>query len=436
MEGRALLEILSDYNYWGSFNKPLFERKEYQTLLGSNLKANVISIVKGVRRAGKSSIILKYISTSVNAERSLVLNLEDPRLPQNIDAGFLMDALDAYSASVDPDGPVLVVIDEAQNAKGWEKFARYLVETREIKCIVTGSSAALLSEEYATSITGRHIDMEIFPLSFGEFVSFKGVKASNELEITKNRHKIMHALEEYMTYGGFPEVILNDDKRIKGELLRGYFNDILIKDIAKRYHIKLHSQLEAITKDYLSNIGTRLSLRNISASYKIGLRTVERFSQYLSNAYLLFYIDKFSFSKRVQGRSAKKVYTIDNGFYSMLGFKFMEQRDKLMENLVAIRLLADASRKHSIEIYYWQDYQQHEVDFVVKEGNLVKRLVQVTYASSRADIGARETGNLIRASDQLHCRALLCITWNYEGEIKESGKKIQCIPLWRWLTEA
>ncbi len=433
MDRRALLEILGDYNYWGSFNKPLFERKEYQTLLGNNLKANIIGIVKGVRRAGKSSTILKYIAGLGDAKKVLVLNLEDPRLPQNIDAGFLMDALDAYSVSVDPDGPALVVIDEAQHAKGWEKFARYLVETRGIKCIVTGSSAALLSEEYATSITGRHIDMEIFPLSFNEFVLFKGIKASSELDITKNRHKIRRVFEEYIIYGGFPEVIINDDERVKAELLRNYFNDILIKDIAKRYGIKLHSQLEAISKDYVSNIGTRLSLRNISSSYKIGLHTVERFSQYLSNAYLLFYVDKFRFSKRVQGRSIKKVYTIDNGFYSMLGFKFMEQRDKLMENLVAIKFLVDASRRHSMEIYYWQDYQQHEVDFVVKDGNSVKQLVQVTYASSRRDINTRETDNLVRASRQLRCRVLLCITWDYEGEIRESGKRIKCIPLWKWL---
>ncbi len=433
MDRRALLEILGDYNYWGSFNKPLFERKEYQTLLENNLKANIIGIVKGVRRAGKSSTILKYIAGLGDAKKALVLNLEDPRLPQNIDAVFLMDTIDAYSVSVDPDGPALVVIDEAQHAKGWEKFARYLVDTRGIKCIVTGSSAALLSEEYATSITGRHIDMEVFPLSFNEFVLFKGIKASGELDITKNRHKIRRVFEEYIRYGGFPEVIINDDERVKGELLRNYFNDILIKDIAKRYGIKLHSQLEAISKDYVSNIGTRLSLRRISSSYKIGLHTAERFSQYLSNAYLLFYIDRFSFSKRAQGRSIKKVYTIDNGFYSMLGFKFMEQRDKLMENLVAIKFLVDASRRHGMEIYYWQDYQQHEVDFVVKDGNSVKQLVQVTYASSRRDINVRETGNLVRASRQLRCRELLCITWDYEEEIRESGKRIKCIPLWKWL---
>jgi hypothetical protein len=433
MDGRALLEVLSDYNYWGSFNKTLFEREDYQTLLGNNLNASIICIVKGVRRAGKSSIILRYVAEGGNGKRVLVLNLEDPRLPQELDSKFLMDALDAYSVAIDPKGPALVVIDEAQHAKGWEKFARYLVETKGIKCIVTGSSAGLLSEEYATAITGRHIDMEVFPLSFSEFVSFRGIKAEGEFDMIKNRHTIKRAFEEYMTYGGFPEVVINEDKRVKVELLRNYFNDILIKDIAKRYNIKLQRQLEAISKDYLSNMASRLSLRNISKSYKIGLHTAERFSQYLSNAYLFFYVGRFNFSRKMQGRSIKKVYAIDNGFYSVLGFKFMEQRDKLMENLVAIRLLDETSRKHDAEIYYWQDYRQHEVDFVVKKGDSIKELIQVTYASEKSELRERETKSLIAASNELRCNNLLVITWDYEGETKEAGKRIRLIPLWKWL---
>ena len=435
MDKRALLEIMSDYNYWGSFGKPLFERKEYQALLDKSLEASTICIVKGVRRAGKSSAIFKYIESIGRTKNALMLNLEDPRLPQDLDSGFLMDALDAYSAAINPRGPSLVVIDEAQHAKGWERFARYLVEAKGIKCIVTGSSAALLSEEYATTITGRHIDIEMFPLSFEEFLSFRGIGASSELNMVKNRYRIRHALEEYITYGGFPEVVISNDKRVKTELLRNYFNDILIKDIARRYKIKLYGQLEAIAKDYLSNIGSRLSLRSISESYNIGLHTVERFSQYMSNAYLLFYVSRFNFSKRAQGRSIKKVYTIDNGLYSTLGFRFMEQRDKLMENLVAIKLMVNVSRRRSIEVYYWQDSLQREVDFVVKDGERVKQLVQVSYDISAKETMRREVGALLRASKELRCNSLLIITWDYENEIKESGKRIRCVPLWRWLLE-
>ncbi len=435
MDNRALLEILSDYNYWGSFSKRLFERIGYQTTLKGNLNAKVICIIKGVRRAGKSSIILKYIEEANRGTGALVLNLEDPRLPKNMDSGLLMKMLDVYSIEVDTAGPSLVVIDEAQQVEGWEKFARYLVEIKGVKCIVTGSSAALLSEEYATSITGRHIDLEIFPLSFKEFISFRGVKASSSLEMVKNRYKIMKAFEEYISYGGFPEVVMSDDKRVKVKLLREYFNDILIKDIAKRYNIKLYGQLDAISKDYLSNIGTRLSLRNISASYGIGLHTVERFSKYLENAYLFFYINKFDFSKRMQGRSMKKVYAVDNGFYSVLGFKFMEQRDKLMENAVAVKLLAEASASHDTEIYYWLDYKQHEVDFVIKENDKIRQLIQVTYTSSEKDIAAREIENLITAANELKCNDLVLITWDYEGVIKKNGKNINAVPLWKWLLQ-
>ena len=433
MERRALLEILSDYNYWGNFKKKFFAREVYQKKLEKDLITEVIIIITGIRRAGKSSLILKHLDASSTGRKSLVINLEDPRLPQDLDNNFLMDALEAYMIAIDTHPPELVVIDEAQHAKGWEKFARYLVEIKGIKCVVTGSSAGLLNDEYATAVTGRHLNLEVFPLSFDEFLKFRGIKATSEIEIIKNRFKIKSAFNEYIAYGGFPEVALSGDNRIKVELLRNYFNDILVKDITKRYNIKLQGRLDAIAKDYLSNIATVLSFRNVSKTYNVSLQTVERFSKYLSNAYLFFYIKKFSLSKRRQENSMSKLYTMDNGFYTALGFKSTESLDKLMENLVAIKFISDASFNHYLEVYYWQDYGQREVDFVIKKDTAIKQLVQVTYASSGNDIKKRETENIIRAASELKCDDLLIITWDYEGVIKESGKEIKCIPLWKWL---
>ncbi|MEM3181207.1 MAG: AAA family ATPase, partial [Candidatus Micrarchaeaceae archaeon] len=119
MERRILLEILSDYNYWGSFKKKLLKRSKYEDKLGKNLGAGIIAIVKGVRRSGKSSLILKYLADKNMGKEALIVNLEDPRLPANLDSSTLMDALDAYMTAIDPKGPRVVVIDEAQHANGW-----------------------------------------------------------------------------------------------------------------------------------------------------------------------------------------------------------------------------------------------------------------------------------------------------------------------------
>ena len=431
MEASKIIEILSDYNFWGNFKKELRGRKAVSTLK-RNLGAPLVNVVKGVRRAGKSSIVLKLIQEQGLEGNSLIINLEDPRIPFNIDSQFLMDSFEAYFSYVNPKGPSLVVIDEAQHAKGWERFARYVVETKGIKCIVTGSSSQLLSEEYATTLTGRHIDLEVYPLSFSEFLDFKGIASHKPLEIEKNRLLILNAFNEYMQYGGFPEVVLASDDVVKPSMLRNYFEDILIKDIVKRYRIKRVPQIEAIAKDCLSNISTIISMRNLANTYGVGLRTVERFLEYFSNAYLFVLVKKFSFSKREQERSLRKIYVIDAGFYSALGFKFLEQKDKLMENIVALELIR---RYEKESIYYWQDYQNHEVDFIIKKGNSVVQLIQVTYASSREEVKEREIENLIKASKELKCDSLVIITWNYEAHEKYKGKDISHIPLWKWLLE-
>ncbi|MGC8680111.1 MAG: ATP-binding protein [Candidatus Micrarchaeia archaeon] len=428
MEANKIIEIINDYNYWGNFKAKISERDAIN-VLKNNLNVPMINVVKGIRRAGKSSLVLKLIQELDMERSSLIINLEDPRLPFKIDSKFLMEVFETYFIYVDPKGPKLVVLDEAQHAEGWERFARYIVETKKIKCIVTGSSSHLLSEEYATTLTGRHIDLIVFPLSFSEFLKFKKINATTTLEIEKKRLSIQYALNEYIEFGGFPEVVLTDNKEIKENILRNYFDDILIKDIVKRYRIKLISQIESVAKDCLANIAGIASIRRLANSYDVSLRTVERFFNFFSNAYLFFFIKKFNFSKRMQERSLVKAYIIDNGFYSALGFKPIEQKDKLMENAVAVELV----RRYGIEnIFYWQDYQHHEVDFVVKEGKIVKYLIQVTYASSKEEIKDREKDNLVGSAKEFKCNNLLIITWNYETKEKYKGKIINFIPIWKW----
>ena len=429
MEASKIIEILSDYNYWGNFNAKLHERVLLATLK-SNLEVPVVNVVKGVRRSGKSSLVLKLVQ-ELGLERStLIMNLEDPRLPFNVDATFLMEAFEAYSIYVDPEGPKLVMIDEAQHAYGWERFARYVVEAKKIKCIVTGSSSQLLSEEYATALTGRHIDLVVFPLSFSEFLKFKGINAATKLEVEKNRLAIQRLFNEYIEFGGFPEVVLTASEETKKSILTNYFEDILINDIVKRYKVKLVPQIESVAKDCLANIAGIASMRRIANSYGISLHTVERFFGFFASAYLFFFVKKFSFSKRKQERSLVKAYAIDNGFYSALGFKSMEQKDKLMENAVAVEL---ARRYGTENIFYWQDYQNHEIDFVVKEGKAVKQLIQVTYASSGNEVKKRETDNLVTAAKALRCNELVVITWGYEAHEKYKGKKLVFVPIWKWL---
>lgn len=423
-----LIEILSDYNIWGNFRKTLKKRIDYESKLSENLKSQTINVIQGIRRAGKSSISIKHIQDNNLGKNSLIINLEDPRLPSEINSNILMDMFDAFREYINPE-PELVIIDEAQNASGWEKFARYLVESKNIKCIVTGSSAKLLSEEYATAITGRHIDITVFPLSFSEFLYFKNIKLSSKIDIINNKFKIINMLNEYIEYGGFPEIVINNNKKIKRDLVKNYFDDIIIKDVAKRYKIRNILQLEQIVRELLANTGNTASLRAISRSYNINLRTVEKYFKYLTESYLFIAINKFSFSTRKQNTTLKKVYIIDTGMYTSNNFSFSFQNGNMLENIVAIEL----SRRHSSNnIFYWKDYQQHEVDFAIILGNKVNELIQVTYSSSFKEVKKREIDNLIKAGTELKCNKLKIITWDYE-EIKLcDNHEINFIPVWKY----
>ncbi len=429
-----LIEILSDYNLWGNFDKNLIEKPEYALKLKQNLESNTINVIKGIRRSGKSSICIKYIQNNYNNKDSFIINLEDPRLPVNTDSNMLMDMLQAYYEYINPDHLKIVVIDEAQNAYGWERFARYLIETKNIKCIVTGSSAKLLSDEYSTYITGRHIDILVFPLSFYEFLNFKGININSKIDIINKKFEIINMLYEYIEYGGFPEAVIIDNKDVKRDLVKNYFNDIIIKDVAKRYKIRNISQLEQISMELLSNISNIASLRSISRSYNISLGTVERFFKYLSASYLFITIDKYDYSKRKQNKSLKKVYTIDTGIYNALSFKFSKQNGKIMENIVAIELLRRINNLNKT-LYYWKDYNNHEVDFVIKNNNAIDELLQVTYSSSYESIEKREIENIIKAGKELHCKNLKIITWDYEDVETLDNSKIYFIPLWKFLIE-
>ena len=434
MRDEEIWEILIDWNLWGRFEKEFKEREFYVNKTFQLMRGREIVVLKGVRRSGKSSIVylvLKKLIENIEKKNTLVINFEDPRFPSTLDAKDMIRIYNLYLRKMNPEEHV-VVLDEVQVVRRWERFARFLTEAKNSKVIVTGSSSKLMSEEYASVLTGRHLDVEVFPLSFREFLNWKGLKIRNEIEILKQKHRIQNLLEEYINFGGFPEVVLSEGER-KIELIRGYFDDIITKDVAKRFNIREIEKLENLVKNYISNISTLQSFNRLKNVIGLSLDSVERFSKYLETARIMFFLPKFGYSVKQHILSPKKIYAIDTGFYSAIGFKFMENVGRLMENMVAIELFRKKSLHPLLEVYYWKDYQGKEVDFVVKEGQRVKELIQVTHASGRDEIEKREIRSLVKASRELGCKNLLVITWDYEDEENLEGRRIRFLPLWKWL---
>ena len=428
MRRDEILKILVDWNYWGNYKDESVDRGRYIEDLNHLLKIGEIIVIKGVRRSGKSTLMLQFIRKSgLEEKNTLVVNFEDPRF-KDLNLELLDRIYEVYLDELQPDKEHYVILDEVQEVEGWEKFARYLHEAKKVQVFITGSSSKLLSEEYSTFLAGRHVDIEIFPLSFSEFLEFKGVSIRSRMEMVKFRHRIRKLLDEYLEFGSFPKVVLIEEG--KEELLNNYFRDILIKDVQSRFKVRETGKLEELAKYYLTNISTLQSFNRARKLLNLSLDTVERFSKYFAVARLIFFVPKFSFSVREQILNPKKVYCMDTGLRNIVSFKFSEDIGRIVENVVFLNLLF-----RNKEIYYWRDKQQREVDFVLKSGLEIEQLIQVTYASGEEEIEVREKKALIKASEELNCDDMLVITWDYESEEEFKGRRIKFIPLWKWLLE-
>lgn len=399
------------------FEKEKIIEREKTEEIRQFVTTNAALVITGARRCGKS--IFAFILGKQEKNYGYV-NFEDERL--TMDASELNKVLEAvYSLKGDVD---LLIFDEIQNIIGWEKFIARLIQNKKI--IITGSNARILSKELATFLTGRHIDFTIFPFSFREFLKLNEFKPN--IYLTKNIAKLKNYLNEYIQKGGFPLSY----KLGKLFLLENY-KDIVERDVIQRYKIKYARVLKDLTKYLISNTAREISYNKLKDIFGVkSVHTIENYASYLQNAYLIFLVERFSFKLKEQSLAPKKVYCIDTGLANAIGFKFSENKGHIVENIVAIELQRKILNKN-LEIYYWKDHQQNEVDFILKEKNRVKELIQVTTATSRTEVQEREKKALIKASKELKCKNLLIITEDYEAEEKIKERKIKFIPLWKWL---
>jgi hypothetical protein len=381
---------------------------------------NILAIL-GIRRCGKS--IFSYLLAK--PYRFAYINFDDERL-----AGLKSEDLDKilesfYDLYEDID---YIILDEIQNVGRWELFANRLRRTKKV--ILTGSNSKLLSGELSTHLTGRYLDIILFPFSFREFLKLKEVK-ENKAYTTKEKAEIIRALQEYLEIGGFPEAY----KFGKGMISRIY-EDILTKDILLRYNIAKKEEIKKLAKYLITNSSEEITYSKLARIFNIKhVSTISNWISYFENAFLVFKLERFNFKLKQQFIAPKKVYCIDSGLMNSIGFKFSENKGKVIENEVALELQRRKSRESSFEVYYWKDYQQNEVDFVIKEHKKVEQLIQVSYINSKEEIKEREIKALIKASKELRCKNLVIITWDYETEERFEREIIKFIPLWKWLLE-
>lgn len=389
-----------------------------------NLDSDLAQIVIGVRRSGKSTLCMKrLIESGVNFA---YVNFDDERFLDLTSQGLnnVLSALYRVYGNF-----THLFLDEVQNVKGWHLFVNRLLR-QGIKMILTGSNANLLSSELSTHLTGRYNQIELYPFSFSEFCDYH--QTNKDSLSTKAQALRMRLLDIYMEKGGFPELLSGNSS---DDYIPSLLHAILHKDICKRYKVRYPDVLDRLANVLLDNYCQEISYTKMAKSLEVSsVHTIQRYVDYLSEAYLTCNAFKFSF-KSMQRQTNRKSYAIDPTFILQRGNTIMlENKGWMIENIVYLELLRRYSKETQSIFYIRQS--DFEVDFVVSESSHTLQLIQVTYNWINPSVKQlrRELGGLIKGANLTRCSSLLLIIYDgQEGQIEYEGKSINIIKAANWL---
>lgn len=431
-----IFRILSDWNFWGKDIETGVPRPFYVKKLKRLIESKQVLAVIGARRSGKSFLMRQLAAElaheGISKNNILTVNFEDPRFPSlNTE---LLDAIwSVYQEFMRPKEMPYIFFDEIQEVALWEKWIRTTHELGKAHITLSGSNAKLLSRELGTLLTGRHNDLAVYPLSFSEFLSFHDISAASHTERLLRKTEISGLLREYFKTGGFPAVVKETEKE---KYLLSYFNDLVEKDIIRRYRIRKPEKLKALLKFYMSNTATLTTANSASKFLDISPDTVEKFSGYFEQAFLVFFLKRFSFKVREQEKSPRKIYCIDQGLANAVGFQVGERAGRTAENIVFLELLRQKINDPKLELFYWKNEYHHEADFVVRRGNEIMDVLQVCWNMSDPKTREREIRSLLKALDALNVTHGTIITETETGEEIIKGKTISHVPITEWLLSA
>lgn len=432
MQSSKILEILSSYNrFWSTGAIEAGIEREILEACLRQLDSREVVVLKGVRRCGKSTlmaqVIRELLARGVRPTQVLRVNLEEPLFSTEYSVELLEQIYRTWRERVSPEGKCWLFMDEVQNIPGWESWVRGRSETEEIKIFVTGSSSQMLSREIGTKLTGRHISFEVFPLSFSEFLRFNNASVGAELEYLARKATVRKLFLDYLKYGGFPEVALKEPADDKELLLKNYFEDLLYRDIVTRHEIRDVANLRNLAVYLLTNVAKLTSVSKLKKNFTISQDKTEHYLSAIMESYLLFQLQKFSFSLKSTMRAGFKPYAIDTGLRNRVAFSFSEDTGRLVENAVFCQL----KRKYE-EVYF--NSNGSETDFMVKEGMRITRRIQVWYEDvAETSIPARELACFGKPVDGHEGAENILVTNDCEDVIKTEAATIRCIPAVKFL---
>ena len=398
-------------------SRPYLERRSNQDtemLLSSRL----IKLITGPRRVGKSTQALLMLRNRNFA----YLNFDSQQLLDAWDANLVMRMLD----DVYP-GYEYLLLDEVQNLDAWDLWVSELYRQGK-NLVITGSNAKMLSSEMATALTGKYLKVEMLPFSLEEFFDW------NKLDLSKlkpeHQADASALMDDYLRNGGYPEVVAS--RQLTRTYLDTLFDSIVWKDVAKRHSVRNVTDLNDLALYLVSNFCNPVSANELTEELGFSsVNTTKKFMDYLHEPYLFYYLPRYNNKLKLMKKAPRKVYVVDNGFVAAKAFSLSDNLGRLLENQVFVELLRQGYDTDKT-MFYYRSRNDKEVDFVLRKGTHIDRLVQVCYDMSNAKTEKREVDSLIECAAELNCSNLVIVSNNEERTIEKDGYRIEVVPAAKW----
>ncbi len=395
-------------------SRPYLTRRSSQdtdTLLNSQL----IKLITGPRRVGKSTQALLMLRDKNFA----YLNFDSQPLLDAWDANLVMRMLD----DVYP-GYEYLLLDEVQNLDAWDLWVSELYRMGK-NLVITGSNAKMLSSEMATVLTGKYLQIEMLPFSMEEFFDWNKLNLHALKPEQQAEGKVL--TDDYMRNGGYPEVVAS--RPLVRSYLDTLFDSIVWKDVAKRHKVRNITDLNSLAMYLVSNFCNPLSANELSEELGFSsVNTTKKFMDYLHEPYLFYYLSRYNNKLKLMKKAPRKVYVVDNGFVAAKAFAVSDNLGRLLENQVFIELVR---RGYDTEktMFYYRSRNDKEVDFVLRKGTHIERLVQVCYDMSSPKTEKREVDSIVECAGELKCSNLTVVTLDEERTIEKDCYTIEVVPI-------
>jgi predicted AAA+ superfamily ATPase len=428
---------------WQARFLPEFTLRDLDITLRGKLAVTVI----GMRRSGKTWRLFqemrRLIDRGTDPSSILYFNFDDGRLPHTGEAGeeMLNELLETFFRlnSKARRGGACFFLDEIQEISGWARFARRIMDTEKIKLYLSGSSAKLLSREVATEFRGRSLAFELLPFSFREYLRRRGM---SETPGPLDRSEYEHAFDEYLSLGGFPDALAQDNPAIRIGLLQSYLDTVVLRDVLERHDLSNVRGVKELAHTLVANNGNLVSMKRLAdqlsaRNVPISREMVGQVCGHLEDAFLVFFAPLYSYGLQKARVNPLKVYAADPGLAFAMSAAPGLNLGQRFEQAVYLELRRRFPLLREGGISYYLTGDRREVDFILGDPaqQLPQALFQVCVSLKEKDTRDRELAALETAMKELNLKKGSLITLYEEERIKTPAGLIEAIPAWRWFLE-